>query len=180
MRLGLEWLLVWLMAASLLCAGWRVGEAGSESVLVRGGQGCEQWGADILCWAAGLGWLVAPLHSETGGQARPVTAPHQLKWSIKTDGNNAINFYTSSEFDWLSLSKSSEYDLIMLERSKIGVSWKFPVSQQTSDLWRRSLRVIKIRRDIQLFLWVLWISDLVSQVPPETIASKNVKREILF
>ena len=113
--------------------GWPVSErSGSESVPVRGGLGCEERTSCVQSQGRGLlGWagLVAPLTESE--EARPDIAPHQLKWSIKTDGKNAINFYTSSDSGWLRESNHnlSENELMFKCCSWSGLSQKSSLSK---------------------------------------------------
>ena len=102
---------------------------------VRGGLGCEERTSCVQSGQGLLGWAGGTTHRSE--EASPDIAPHQLKWSIKTDGKNAINFYTSSELGWLRESNLnlSENELILKSCSWSGLSQKYlAFSQQTDNL----------------------------------------------
>ena len=69
--------------------GWPLSErAGSESVPVRGGLGCEERTSCVQSGQGLLGWAGGTTHRSE--EASPDIAPHQLKWSIKTDGKTQL------------------------------------------------------------------------------------------
>ena len=128
------------MAASLCWAG-----------LERAGRGASLWvweearavtSGHLVCRV--LGWWHSH-RQRRPGQARPDIAPHQLKWSIKTDGKTQLTLtlqLSRGLVGWLKL-KSSE-DEVIFKSSWRFVNWKSPVPQQTDDLWRRSFVWLKL------------------------------------